>query len=69
MAVLGQGTGSQSQLLLRGTTGQRQVVQVSRNLFDWTPLATNSSGTNLFQVIESNPLRFPQRFYRAVVIP
>ncbi len=69
LSIIGQGAGSQSQLLLHGATGQRQIIQVSSNLSDWTPLATNSSGTNLLQLIESRPLQFPQRFYRAVVVP
>jgi hypothetical protein len=62
-------TNNQTQIVLSGTTGQRQVIQVSSNFFNWTPVATNSSGTNLFQFIENNPLQFPQRFYRAVVVP
>lgn len=69
LSIIGQGAGNQSQLLLHGTTGQRQVIQVSSNLFNWTPLATNGSGTNLFQFVESNSLEFEQRFYRARVIP
>jgi hypothetical protein len=69
LSIIGQGAGSQAQLVLHGTTGQRQVIQVSSNLFTWTPLATNTSGTNLFQVIENSPLQFRQRFYRAVVAP
>jgi hypothetical protein len=62
-------TNSQTLISLCGASGQQQVVQVSSNLFDWTPVATNSSGTNLFQFIEPNPLQFPRRFYRAVVAP
>ncbi|MEJ0089004.1 MAG: putative Ig domain-containing protein [Limisphaerales bacterium] len=62
-------TNNQTRILLSSIAGQQQVVQVSNNLLDWTPVATNSSGTNLFQFIESNPLQFPKRFYRAVVIP
>jgi hypothetical protein len=49
--------------------GQHQVMLASSNLSNWTPVATNLSGTNLFLFIESNALQFPQRFYRAVVIP
>ena len=62
-------TNNQTRVFLSGTTGQKQIIQVSSNLFNWTPVATNSSGTNLFQFTESNPLQFPQRFYRAVVAP
>jgi Putative Ig domain len=68
-SVSNQAGGSLSLVVLHGTTGQRQVIQVSSNLSNWSPVATNSSGTNLFQFIETNPLQFPQRFYRAVAVP
>ncbi len=69
VALLGQGAGSQVQLLLYGTTGQQQVVQVSSNLLDWTSLATNALATNLFQYLDPTPLSSPQRFYRAMTLP
>ena len=69
ISINNQPAGSLAQLVLHGTTGQRQVIQVSSNLFNWTPVATNSSGTNLFQFIETNSLQFPTRFYRAAVVP
>lgn len=69
LSINGQGAARQSQLLLRGTTDQRQVIEVSSNLASWGPLATNSSGTNLFQFIESPLPPIPQRFYRARVLP
>ena len=69
LSIIGPGAGSQTQLVLRGTTGQRQVIQVSSDLIHWTPLATNTSGTNLFQYLETNPALFSDRFYRALVIP
>jgi hypothetical protein len=62
-------TNNQTWIVLSGATGQKQIIQISSNLFDWTPVATNSSGTNLFQFTESNPLQFPQRFYRAIILP
>ena len=69
LSINGQSAGGQAQLVLHCITGQHQVIQFSSNLFDWTPVATNSSGTNLFQFIETNSLQFPTRFYRAVVVP
>jgi hypothetical protein len=62
-------TNNQSRIVLSCTTGQRQVIQASSNLFNWLPIATNSSGTNLFQFTESNPLQSSRRFYRAMVLP
>jgi hypothetical protein len=69
LSINGHEAGSQSQLLLHGTTGQRQVIEVSSNLLGWAPRATNDSGTNLFQFLETFPEQLPQRFYRAVVLP
>jgi arylsulfatase len=69
VSINGQGASNQVQLLLHGTTGRRQVLQVSSDLFSWVFLATNSSGTNLFQLIATHLLQFSQRFYRAVVVP
>jgi hypothetical protein len=60
---------NQASVTLSGFAGQRQVIQVSSNLVNWTPVVTNSSGTNLFKFSESNPLQFLQRHYRARVIP
>src|SRR6185369_3813271 len=69
LSAIGQDDGAQARLVLHGTTGQRQVIQASTNLSSWTPVATNSSGTSLFQLTESNALQFEQRFYRALVNP
>jgi hypothetical protein len=69
LAITGQGSNAQVQLLLSGASGQRQIVQASSNFSTWMAIATNASGTNLFQLIESNALQFPQRFYRAVITP
>ncbi len=69
LSFSGQGTNTQAQLTLAGTTGQHQAIQASTNLVNWTSLATNASGTNLFQFTETNVFRFPQRFYRSVVVP
>jgi hypothetical protein len=60
---------NQANLVLSGFANQRQVIQVSSNLVNWTALITNSSGTNFFQFTENNPSQFPLRHYRARVIP
>ncbi len=69
LSIMVQGSNSQAQLLVFGTTGQRQVIQGSSNLQSWVPVATNVSGTNFFQLIEGDPRQFPFRFYRALVAP
>lgn len=61
--------GSQANLALSGFANQRQIIQVSSNLVNWTAVTTNSSGTNFFQFAENNPSQFQRRFYRARVIP
>ncbi len=67
LSIVGQNADSEAQLLLFGTMGQRQVIQASGDLRNWTPMATNASATNLFQFFETNRWQFPQRFYRAVL--
>jgi hypothetical protein len=69
LSLSGIGTNSEAQLSLFGTTGQRQVVQVSSNLPQWSPMATNVTATNLFQVTETNTSLHATRFYRALVAP
>lgn len=69
LSIVGQGSNAQAQLSLHGASGQQQIIQASSNLSDWMPITTNVSGTNLFLIFESNALQFPQRFYRAVVVP
>ena len=56
-----------AQLVLAGPAGQHQVIQISTNLIDWQPLATNITGTNVFQVTEINPPQTRSRYYRAVI--
>jgi hypothetical protein len=68
LSLSGQGAGSQAQLVLTGTTGQRQCIQTSSNLMDWISVVTNDSGTNLFQFIDPNSSQLPERFYRALVL-
>jgi hypothetical protein len=68
ITLVDQGTNSQAQLLVSGTAGQRQVIEVSSDLLNWVPLATNSSGTNLFQFVEGSARKIRQRFYRAAVL-
>jgi hypothetical protein len=46
-----------------GISGSNCVIQVSTNLFNWSPLLTN---TVPFQFTDSNANHFSRRFYRAV---
>jgi len=69
VSLSGQGTNTQAQVTLTGQAGQRQAIQTSSNLANWTPVVTNVSGTNLFQFSETNALLHPRRFYRSIVVP
>jgi len=62
-------TNGKLQLTFLGTSGQQQITQSSTNLLKWTPIATNTFATNLFQMILSNTLQFPSQFFRSVTIP
>jgi hypothetical protein len=57
----------QARILLFGTAGQHQAIEASANLFSWSSLVTNISGTNLFEFDDASQI--PGRFYRAMVVP
>ena len=50
---------------LNGAYGQTIVVDGSPNLFDWTPLFTNTANGNPFYFFDLAWPNFPWRFYRA----
>jgi sugar lactone lactonase YvrE len=50
---------------LSGTVGQTVVVDGSTNLLNWTPLFTNTVGTNSVYFFDPTSTNFPGRFYRA----
>jgi hypothetical protein len=68
VSLAGQGEG-QVQIVLQGAAGQVQIIQTSTDLINWSPLATNSLGTNLFQLLDSTVPAPSARFYRALVVP
>jgi len=69
LSALGQGTNTEARVTLNGPAGQRQAIQTSSNLVNWSSVVTNASGTNYFLFIETNALRHPARFYRSMVVP
>lgn len=69
ISVSGISAGNQVQLTLSGTIGQTQVVQVSSNLLNWTPLATNIFTNATAQLIETNAPGYFARFYRTLLVP
>ena len=69
LSLMGQGSNTEAWVTLNGPAGQRQAIQTSSNLLNWTSVTTNFTGTNFFQFIETNALRDPHRFYRSMVVP
>jgi hypothetical protein len=57
----------QFQFRLTGTSGESYILQGSTDLMTWTPLMTNS--TTLYDYVDTNAAKFPNRFYRAVLGP
>lgn len=49
-----------------GSPGQRQILELSTNLVDWNPIATNILVSNSFQVAVTNILSFPCQYFRAL---
>jgi putative Ig domain-containing protein len=68
ISIVGQDPDQQAEVFLTGATGQRQVIEASTDLVQWTSIATNSSATNLFRAIAGSLRQFNQRFYRASVM-
>ena len=66
VVLSGAGAGARAEVIVSGSSGQQEVLEASPDLADWTPIATNSLGTNLFEFIEPAPVA-SSRFYRAVV--
>jgi hypothetical protein len=51
---------------LYGEPGAEVFIQVSSNLTDWTPIATNTLGAAPMHFTDPQSAQFPQRFYRLV---
>jgi hypothetical protein len=46
------------------------VIQSSADLFNWSPLYTNTTDTNgIFEFLDTDSTNAGQRFYRAVAAP
>ena len=52
-----------------GQTGSRCLIEVSTNLFNWTPLLTNTPFNGLLRYVDPQTPQFPKRFYRATIFP
>jgi regulation of enolase protein 1 (concanavalin A-like superfamily) len=54
------------QMQFLGSAGSNYVLQVSTNLYNWTPLVTNAATTNVLFFIDPRSSNYPSRFYRAL---
>ena len=52
-------------LSLRGPSNASFTIQASTNLVNWTPLATNTATTGMWQFLDRDATNYPIRFYRA----
>jgi Immunoglobulin domain/Immunoglobulin I-set domain len=59
-------TSNSLQFQLAGSSGSNYVIQSSSNLFQWTPILTNTAPSGLFNFTATNLTGFPLQFYRAV---
>jgi hypothetical protein len=57
------------QFQLAGEIGAPYVIQVSTNLSNWAPLATNTLATNILAWVDPQPTNSTTRFYRALWSP
>ena len=62
-------TGGSSLLRFSGVDGYAYGVQVSSNLIDWTPVATNYPINGYFNYSDASGPAFSIRFYRSVLLP
>ena len=63
LVITGVVTSGQFALQFHGESGESYVVEASTNLFNWTPVFTNTLTNNLFIFTDTNATN-PARFYR-----
>jgi hypothetical protein len=54
----------QFQMAFTGVTGSNYVLQATTNFQTWTPISTNTALTNIFNLVDTNAVNYPYRFYR-----
>jgi len=54
---------------ITASANQMLVIQVSTNLTEWEPIATNNASNGLMDFIDQDTVHFSRRFYRATVKP
>jgi hypothetical protein len=57
------------QFSFAGQTGSSCLIEVSTNLFNWTPLLTNTPFNGILNFVDPQTPQFRIRFYRATIFP
>jgi hypothetical protein len=57
------------QLELSATAGRSYRIELSPDLKTWSPLVTELAVNSLLRVADTNTVRSPARFYRALTLP
>jgi hypothetical protein len=57
------------QFTFAGQTGSSCLIEASTNLFNWTPLFTNTPFNGTLNFVDPQTAQFPNRYYRATVFP
>jgi len=58
-----------SRLTLQAQQGKTYTIEASTDLLSWTPIATNTLSTSIWNFVDVNSTNFTHRFYRAVCSP
>jgi hypothetical protein len=58
-----------SQVTLQAQQGKTYTIEASTDLLTWTPIATNTLSSSLWNFVDVNSTNFTHRFYRAVCRP
>jgi hypothetical protein len=63
------GSPGQMQMQFQGLEGRPYAFEASTNLTDWVALGTNTVVGGTISLVETNMTAWPQRFYRARLVP
>jgi subtilisin-like proprotein convertase family protein len=58
-----------SQVTLQAQQSKTYTIEASTDLLNWTPLATNTLSSSIWDFVDVNSTNFTHRFYRAVYRP
>ncbi len=62
--VIGLNANGEFEMWVHGERGMRYVIDVTTDLNEWTPLATNAPPDGLWQFVDTSSIPYRQSFYR-----